>query len=263
MTNSHNGRIVQSVATACDILNVLQTQETTTVSELGELMDMSPSSVHAHLTTLKQYGFVVQRDGQYQLGPYFMPLGEYVRNHMQLYQAAKEPVDELAATTGEGAHLIIEHDGQILSVYEAFGSDAIGKEYHMQKRESLQPHLHCTAAGKAILAYYSEDQVRNIADQWGLPSQTDQTITNVEDLLTELEEVRRKGFSLADREQLQGIRAVGAGIKDRNGDVVGSISLSAPASRLKGDLFSEEVPEEVIHSANIAEINLQGTSTNS
>lgn len=261
MTNTHNGRIVQSVATACEILNVLQTREKTTVSKLGDLMDMSPSSVHAHLTTLKQYGFVVQRDGQYQLGPYFIPLGEYVRNHMPLYRAAKEPVDELAATTGEGAHLIIEHDGQILSVYEAFGSDAIGKEYHKQKRESLKPHLHCTAAGKAILAYYSEDQVRNIADQWGLPSQTDQTITNVEGLLTELEEVRRKGFSLADREQLQGIRGVGAGIENRDGNVVGSISLSAPASRLKGDLFSEEVPEQVMHFANIAEINLQGTSS--
>ena len=258
MENDESGRTVQSVATACDVINTLQERDGATVSELGDALGMSASSVHAHLTTLKQYGFVVQRDAEYRLGPYFMPLGEYVRNHTQLYRAAKEEVDELASATGEGAHLVIEHQGQLLSVYETFGSNAVGREYHARKREEPKTHLHCTAAGKALLAFYPEDRVRDIAERRGLPAQTKRTITDVDELLTELEAVSERGYATADREQLQGIRAVGAPIEDRNHDVVGSISLSAPASRLKGDSFREDIPEQVMHAANIAEINLQG-----
>lgn len=258
MEETEGSRGVQSVATACDIINALQAEGGATVSELGDLLERSPSSVHAHLTTLKRYGFVVQRDDQYRLGPYFIPLGEYVRNHMQLYQAAKEVVDELAATTGEGAHLIVEHDGLLLSVYETFGSDAVGREYHARKREEAKRHLHCTAAGKAILADYPEERVREIAERRGLPAQTERTITDVDELLGELAEVAERGYAVADREQLQGIRGVGAPIENRNHRAVGSISLSAPASRLKDDVFREEVPEQVMHAANIAEINLQG-----
>lgn len=259
MEDTHGGRTVQSVATACEIINTLQNEDGVMVSELGDLLGMSASSVHAHLTTLKQYGFVVQQDDQYQLGPLFMPLGEYVRNHTPLYRAAKEEVDELASTTGEGAHLIIEHQGQLLSVYEAFGSNAVGREYHARKREEPKRHLHCTGAGKAILAYYPDERVREIAEQRGFPRQTQRTITDIDDLLEELETVAERGYATADREQLQGIRGVGAPIEDRNHNIVGSISLSAPASRLKGEVFHQEVPEQVMHIANIAEINLQGS----
>ncbi len=258
MEDAQGGRTVQSVATACEIIETLQDEDGVTVSELGDLLEMSASSVHAHLTTLKQYGFVVQHDDQYQLGPHFMPLGEYVRNHMPLYRAAKEEVNELASTTGEGAHLVIEHQGLLLSVYETFGSNAVGREYHARKREEPKAHLHCTAAGKAILAHYPEERVREIAEQRGLVRQTQRTTTDVDDLLEELETVAERGYATADREQLQGIRGVGAPIEDRNHSVVGSISISAPASRLKGDVFREEIPEQVMHTANIAEINLQG-----
>lgn len=257
MSDSTAGRTVKSVETACDIIDVLQERDGASVSELADAVDLSPGSIHTHLSTLKRRGYVVQQGTTYRLGPQFLPIGEYVRNHTSLFRAAKAEVDELAQETGEGAHLVMDHDGQVLALYERFGPDAVGVDYHARKREAPKTHLHCTAAGKAILACYSEERVRELVSQRGLPQVTPQTITDVSELLSEIEQIRERGFAVVDGEQMRRIRAIGAPIKDQSGVVVGSISLSAPASRLKGSTFRETMPEHVIHAANVAEINLQ------
>jgi DNA-binding IclR family transcriptional regulator len=257
MHNKKSGRVIKSVMTALELVGHIRTTDSVTVTELADQADLTPGTVHTHLSTLKRAGYVVQQGTEYSLGPQFVACGEHVRNTSKLYQASKKQVDELAENTGECAHLIIEHDGKLFALYERFGPKAVGVELHNRKRAEALNHLHCTAAGKSILAHLPEDRVQEIIDESNLQRNTSRTTTDAQTLAAELERVREQGFALVDEEQMQGIRAAGAPVLDVNEQVVGAIALSAPTSRLQGSLFREEIPKMVMEAANISEVNLQ------
>ena len=52
---------------------------------------------------------------------------------------------------------------------------------------------HCSAIGKALLSHLPDDGVRTIVARTGLPARTATTITDVDELLRELERVREQG----------------------------------------------------------------------
>jgi IclR family acetate operon transcriptional repressor len=94
--------------------------------------------------------------------------------------------------------------------------------------------LHCTGLGKAILAFYPQDQVEAVISK-GLPAKTQFTLTSPEMLRTELDQIRVVGFAIDDQENELGVRCTGAPIFDYTGKVVGAISVSGPASRISRD----------------------------
>lgn len=259
MTDSKSGRTIQSVHTATRLIDYIRENNGATITELADRIGLSPGAVHTQLATLKQANYVVQNDREYCLGPGLLTLGEHFRNRSDLYQASKTQIEELAETTDESAHLIIEHNSRLFSLYEQFGTDAVGVEFHDRKRERPLNHLHCTAAGKAILAHLPEEQVIRIFEESNLPKITSYTITDPDELQEEFAEIRERGFALNDQEQILGIRAVGTTIVGPDGNVAGAVALSGPTSRLRDERFREELPERVIQSANICEINLQST----
>lgn len=256
MTGETEKRTVKSVDTACNILEYLRETNGATVSDVATHTSLSAGSVHTHLTTLKEHGYVVQEGDRYKLGPLLLTLGEHVRNKNLLYRASKEEIDVLADETNECVHLVIEYEGRLVTLYEAFGENAVGTEYHTKKREEPIQHHHCTAAGKAMLSRYSRERVETILDRHGMPVRTPNTITDREKLFEELSKIRDRGFAISNEEQIVGIRAVGAPITAPDGEVLGAISVSGPTSRLKDDICREEISEQVIRTVNIAEINI-------
>ncbi|MFB6219495.1 MAG: IclR family transcriptional regulator [Halobacteriaceae archaeon] len=258
MAQSHpDKRTVKAVANTLEIIKTIREQNGATVSELADRLELSASSVCPHLATLEEHGYVVQRGDTYQLGPQFLSLGDYVRNHYSIYRQARSEVDSLARETGECAHFIIEHQGREYTVYEAFGDDAVGMDFYVENREKPRPQLHCTAAGKAILAHLPDVRVEQIIADNGLPAPTDNTITDPDELRAELEVVRERGYAVNDEEEVARLRAVGSPILGANGEVLGSVSISAPTSRLDDEALHGEFAELVIEASNLIEIDHQ------
>lgn len=249
-------RTVGAVDNTCAILELLRKRGGMTVSELATETELAPGTVHTHLATLRERKYVTKDGGEYRLGCHLLALGESLRNNHPLYRAASERVEELAEETRECAHLIVQRDGQLYALYERFGADAVGVEYHDTKREQPLTHLHCTAAGKAILSVLSAERVRSIVEQRGLPPVTPNTITDMDELTAELEAVRERGYAFADAEQMDGLRAVGAPITSDD-DCIGAIAVSGPTARLTGERFQQTLPAKVVQAANICEINLR------
>ncbi|WP_066419029.1 IclR family transcriptional regulator [Halorubrum aethiopicum] len=257
MVKNGESRRVKSVDTACELIRAMQERGETTISELSDAIDLSEGSVHTHLATLKSHGLVVKDETTYELGPQFIPLGERVKHNSKLYQAAKKEIDRITEKTGECVHLLLENNGQGIILYESFGEKAVGTKFHSRSREKPAKFLHCRASGKAILAYLPDSRVHDIIDRYELKEMTKETITDYEELLDELATTRSQGYALNDEEELRGVRAVGVPILDDKGTPLGAISLSAPRSRLEGDIFTDEIPEILIDTANVIEINYQ------
>lgn len=249
-------RRIKSIQTASRILEAIQSLSRPTFSALCDEVDVSKGTVHTYLETLADEGFVAKSDDSYHLGLRFVTLGESVRNQTDLYRVGQEEVEKLAEKTGEWVHLTVEYQGKEVTIYESSGDRAIAMDYHLRMRESPQ-HLHHTATGKAMLAYFDETRTQAIIDQEGLPQQTPETITDPAELSTELEQICDRGYAVNDEEEVRGLRSIGAPIQNIESNVLGAISITSPTSRLSGEYFEIEIPKLVTQAANIIEVNLE------
>jgi len=256
MSRSRSPRRINAVDRTFDILELLREHDGATVTELAEAIDLSTGTVHTYLSTLADRGYVRQRGDEYHVGLFVLPLGEYVRTQSPVYEAAKPVLDDLAEDTGEAAHLVVESHGREIPLYERFGTEAVGEALYEEIKGYPRRNLHCSAAGKAILAHVGPDRRATMLDDYEFAERTTHTTTDRSTLETELDAIEDRGFARNDEEQIRGLRAVGAPVQ-HEGRVRGAISLSAPTSRLQGERFESTLPRRIVQAANVVEINLQ------
>lgn len=252
MVNNEKRRRVKSDETVFDIIEVLREQDGAGVTALANELDISKGTVHAHLTSLCDRGYVVNKDGEYRIGLQFLSQGIYAQSSHDLYPRANKKVKELAQETDERAWCQVEENGLCYYLCGAEGKHPV----HPPVRIGESVHLHTIAAGKAILASLPEDRVREIIGRHGLPKRTENTITDEEELFEELQAVRERGYAFNREESLDGLNAVGAPILNAEGGVKGALSISGPANRLKGEKLRSELPELLLGATNELEINI-------
>jgi DNA-binding IclR family transcriptional regulator len=244
---------IRAVDNAFAVVHTLQQRDGAGVTELAEILGLSKSTVHSHLKTLEQLEYVVKRGDVYHLGLRWLDAGGYVRTRHRLCEMGRAEADELAETTGELVAITTHEYGQSVFLYQSSGSKALTIDSHVGVRFPL----HCTANGKAMLAHFPEDRVRRIVDERGLPASTENTYTEADTLLDELERIRERGVALEDEERIEGTRGVGAPILAKDsGDVIGAVALCAPTTRLHDERFQEEIPELVRETAKVIEVNV-------
>src|SRR6056297_2653895 len=125
--NSEGGspRTLSTVSTAMEVVKTIEATDGTGVTELANRLDISKKSAHAYLATLRQSGFLVKRDGQYELSLMFFVLGEYVRSRNLLNEMIIRELDELAAETAHYTHLVTEENGRGINLYKGKGEAAV------------------------------------------------------------------------------------------------------------------------------------------
>lgn len=243
---------VQTSKRTLALIEKLMKQGSCGVTELASELDMGKSAVHNHLTTLQESGYVLKHDDEYQLGLKFLDVGGYVRKSMEFYQIAEPEVKSLAADTGELANLMVEEQGMGVYLMRSKGEKAVDLDTYAGHRT----HMHATALGKAILANLSDERVEQIIDRHGLEEKTPQTIGTRDELFTELDEIRDRGYAIDDGERLEGLRCIAAPVKHSSGEVLGSVSVSAPASRFSDEDLHGDPAERVLSAANVIELNI-------
>lgn len=245
-------RTITSVETAFDIVEHLKEVDGAGVTEVAEELDLAKSTVHGHLSTLYSKGYVARNGDTFHVALRFLGVGNYARERSLLYQVGKEKVDEIAEETGEKIWILTEEHGRGIHLYVASGKRSV----RTYARTGQLNYLHQLAAGKAILAWLPEERVDKIIDRYGLRARTENTIIDREELHAELEGIRERGFAQNTEESIPGLHAVGVPITNEDGIAIGSLSLSAPAKRLRGDRFATEIPNLLLGVANEIEINM-------
>lgn len=252
--NDTNGKNrVKTTEKTFRIINALKRYNGAGITELANTLGMGKSTVHNHLSTLGNEGYVIQRGEEYHLGLQFLELGGYIRNQLSIYKIAEPEIKELAEQTGELANLAVSEQGKLIYINRSKGNQAVDLDTYA----GMQAHMHCTALGKAILANMPTAKVESILDRHGMPQRTSNTITDRDVLYEELEEIREEGYAQDREERLEGLRCVAAPIKSSENSIEGAISVSAPTSRMKSERYTQEIPEKVRSAANVVELNLK------
>ncbi|WP_129113840.1 IclR family transcriptional regulator [Halegenticoccus tardaugens] len=251
MTDDAN-RPVKALLTMDEIVSALDTIGTAGVTEIAEQIDRPQSVVHDYLSTLAQLGYIVRTNGKYELGLRYLELGGRVRDRIPLYQVARPEIQKLAEeSSSESVTLCVEENGRCVALDAVQSNESIKYDWS----PGSYFHMHCSGAGKAMLANYSDERVEDILDTHGLPARTDNTITDREELSQELEEVRESGVSFERGEYNTGMQTISAPILDDNGRVLGGLSVSGPAHRLEEPKVEAELRDKLLSSVNIIELN--------
>jgi len=251
MTSKNEGSgSIASLEKGFQIIKIIEEEESATLTEVADKIGLATSTVHNYLTTLLDLEYLVKDDGAYQLGLKFTRLGTNATETVPLSNVVTPYLERLADETGETVWFLVEEYGLAVYLAHAKGEQGIETEHSIGGRS----YLHCHAGGKAILAQLSEERINEIIDKHGLPAITENTITSREALSKELEQIREQNYAQNHSEQLEETRAVSAAIVI-DGEVLGAISIGGPAHRLRGDRFEEELPNQVMSTANEIMLN--------
>jgi DNA-binding IclR family transcriptional regulator len=224
---------VKPVHNAVRILEALGREPDLGVTRISRLLGLPKSSVHDILATLHDNGLVEKdRDrNSYSLGLKLFELGNMARSNLELRRIATPILRALNGEIDETVHLTILDGWEVLYV-ECFES---AKRLRTYSVIGVRAPLHCTAVGKAILAFFSREKLEEMIKAMGLPRFTDSTITSRSALERELDLVRRRGYAVDDGEHEEGVRCIGAPIRNHESEVVASISVSGPSQRMTPD----------------------------
>lgn len=250
MTN--NRQKINAVEISLGVVQELVKQDGARVTEIANELDIAPSTSHKHLQTMLEEGYVIKEGDMYYPSMEYLHIGEYTRRRKPAYRKAEVRVESLAEETGGRTHFVIEEHGRGRYVYTSTGNLAV--ETFTGKGTNFP--LNVTAAGKTILAHLPDERIREIIDQHGLSAATEQSITNEEALFDDLETIRETGVAFNIEEHYEGSSAVAAPVRDPNGNILGALTISGPAQRLKGDFLHEELPDLLLATVNELELEI-------
>ncbi|WP_336022840.1 IclR family transcriptional regulator [Halobellus salinisoli] len=235
-----HGRELTTTATSLRVIDAIDQQEGARMSEIATELELANSTVHAHLTTLRNHELVVKEGNEFHLGIKLFHLGEQARHRKPEYEIVRRHAHELSNRLNEEVAFAITEHGRSVIIFDENNDPAkegfqVGRYFHM----------HNSASGKAMLAEWSRERVDEVLDRWGLPKETENTIQNAVELYEELERTRERGYALNRQEALEGLMAVGMAITSPDGSVLGSLDVSGPPYRLSEEQIVPELREAV------------------
>lgn len=206
------------------------------VTEVGERLEVDPSTSYRLLATLEKHGFVRQEASKkYALSFGILEISSALVGRLDVASISTTILRDLADTTGESTHLAVAD--RTLAVFVA--QAPAGGILRVTTAVGSSEPLYCTAVGKALMIDMSAAEVARLLQSSPLERHTPQTITSVELLVVELERARARDYAFDDEEYHAGVRCIAAPIRDHAGAVVAALGLSAPASRLTRDRVAE------------------------
>ncbi len=227
---------VQSVDKALRILELLEeSPDGLILTDISRMLQVPKSTTFKILTTLLSRGYLCRADGsrRYSLGIRLFELGHQALGHVKEREGIHLLLQELSSKFNETAHFSVLRGSDVLYLDKVESRASL----RMVTAVGTRRPAHCTATGKALLAWLTEPDIRSIMSG-EMTAFTPRTITDVERLLEDLACVRERGYAIDYEENEPGIVCIGAPVTSPDGNVVAAISVSGPTVRIG----MEEVP---------------------
>lgn len=202
------------------LVHLAQERRPLGISEIAESVALPKATVYRILNSLKGERAVMNRGGEYELGPVCLMLADAYRSQTGFAEAARPHLRALRDETKETVHLFAYERG------EFYYLDKLESPYQvrMHSRIGAKASLFRLSAGKALLARLSSTEIKELQEP--VP----------DEVADEFFEILSKGFAVDNEQNERGLRCVGAAVFDRNGRPLGAVSVSAPVYRFPLEL---------------------------
>ena len=222
--------MTKSALRVLDILEFIAEQRHgSTHTHIAQSLRIPKSSLTALLRDLVSRGYLeLDADtGRYGIGAHALTLSQAYLRNLNLVRVAQPVVSEIFDAVGEFASFGIPRGADYVIICAE--SMPLPLAYSLQIGE--RGPLFCSATGKAILAFMSDDQCEAALAGSTIRRITPSTKTELGAIRAELAEVRLSRVAYAREENIAGVNAIAAPVFNAAGMVVGALAVAAPVSR--------------------------------
>ena len=208
-------------------------------TDVAKSCALPASTVHRLLVNLQAAGFLdCDAERISHLGVACISIGQAARGQLDVRRLSLRHLQELNHQTRETVHLTVR-DGLSAVYVEKLDSP---EPLRIHSRVGACVPLHCTAVGKVLLAHLPEPELAKILEQMDFRRFTENTIGSLQEMLAELQRVRKNGFACDLEEHEPHIRCIAAPIWDSHGVVNASLSVTGPAVRMASSRIRQIAP---------------------
>ncbi|HEV8633013.1 MAG TPA: IclR family transcriptional regulator [Chloroflexota bacterium] len=203
------------------------------LTDCVERTNLDKATAFRLLTCLTEAGFL-HRDaerGLYRVGPALLPVASAFHEGDALSAIAESHVRRLAAETGQTATLSVRDGATTINILVAHSDRPLRRLSYPGERFAI----HAASVGKAIAAHMHPRELEMLVGEGELPRFTAKTIVSTAAFTAELEQVRAQGYALDDEEAIDGVRCVGAVVRDYRARPVAAISVAGAAGEFVGE----------------------------
>jgi DNA-binding IclR family transcriptional regulator len=197
-------------------------RKTLSLKEIAESLEANKSSVYRFTNTLVELNYL-KKDPQTKLlslGQRAYLLGLSLVNSFTLLDVVKPFIDEVHDRHNISIDSCILEEQALLQLYFRGAKDAPTYQAHI-----INPAIHCSGLGKAILAYLPEDERTALVGRLRLVQRTDRSITDKRELLADLERTRNRGYAINNEEYIKGLFTIATPFfNQESGRPVGAVS---------------------------------------
>lgn len=207
-----------------------------TAAEAARATGLTGNLVFRLLKTFVAMGFAIQHPDSkaYRLSSRLLDLSGPKVGDRSLVVCAHDALRGLRDTSGETAQLMIESGGKGLVLEQVRGLHAL----QVSGRVGMRVPLYSCAPGKAILAWWTQDQRIDWFRGRTLKRFTPTTLASRSELVAELEAAKQLGYTVDRGEGIEGIHCVAAPVLDADGGVVAAVTVMGPTFRLPESEFA-------------------------
>ncbi|MCL5771730.1 MAG: IclR family transcriptional regulator [Actinobacteria bacterium] len=207
-----------------NIIDFLKINSEIGLKELSENIGINKSTTYRLLSELNKHGYVDKNNEtkKYKLGIKFVEIANHIIQNFKIIDIAAPYIDKINSITKETIHLA-----------QLVGDEVV----YVDKRESLNPirlhsqigkttPWHCTGVGKVILAFQHKEFQEKIINSIKFEKFTEHTITDKNQFIAELDQIKRQGYALDREEHQKNVGCIAVPILDNTNKVFASMSVT-------------------------------------
>lgn len=224
---------IESVDNALQLLLLLRTNGSLSVTAAAAYLGVAGSTAHRLLAMLKFRGFVVQdAHKRYMPGPAALrALGGPLA--VALPVLARSHMEALSRDTGETVNLVTLQGREVRFIESVEGTQVL----RVGKRLGVLLPAERTSGGKVLLAELAQDDVADL-----YPALTDQGAGVLVSLHRQLSLTRRRGYGTNHEETEPGVLAVAVPVRNDEASVVAALTVSVPTVRYRRNGLVDLLP---------------------
>ncbi len=205
---------------------VSKNPEGITLDDICKTLNLPKTSAYDIVTTLAEMGMVNVDKGarqRYTIGLTAYRIGVNYTNNLDFIGALEPELKKFAKEVGKTVFFGVRSDHEVVYICKSEPENPIITTATVGTKNPM----YCTSLGKAILAYSDEETLRQVMGRIKFVRKTENTLTDPESLLAELDKVKQQGYALDAREVEEHMECVGAPVFGADGNVLGAISVSS------------------------------------
>ncbi|MES2534781.1 MAG: IclR family transcriptional regulator [Pseudomonadota bacterium] len=200
------------------------------------------STCYRYLKVLHRAGYLSRvASNSYVLGPRIMELDRVSRESDPVYLAGSPAGQRLTLETGHSSLLCILFSDSVMCIQQARGRDVPASLFTRGQRRPLV----AGASAKSILAHLPMHQLRILYARHTAAIAEVGLGRNWEEFKAALKLIRQTGYSMSVGEYHAGIVSIAAPLFNREGEVLGSLALTASAALVEPETFRNFAPQVV------------------